>query len=57
MEEGRDQESSRSEQDSYAQRQGRKWAGWLARQPRAVAVMVGAAGLLALAAVVWLLLA
>jgi uncharacterized protein (TIGR02611 family) len=41
----------------FAQRQVRKWTAWVARQPRWLAVAVGAAALLAVAVVVWFWLA
>ena len=40
---------------SFAVRTVRKWSAWIGRQPRWLALAAGAAGLLAIAAVVWLL--
>jgi len=41
----------------YVQRQVRKWTDWITRQPRWLAVTVGAAGLIAIVVLVWLFLA
>jgi uncharacterized protein (TIGR02611 family) len=39
----------------YGQRQARRWTAWMGRQPRWLAVTVGAAGLIAIGVVVWFL--
>ena len=41
----------------FAHRQVRKWTAWVARQPRWLAVAVGAAGLMAIAGFAWFFLA
>jgi hypothetical protein len=39
---------------SFGQRQVRNWTRWIARQPRWLALTVGAAGLIAVGVGVWL---